>query len=206
MEESGLQKMTFIYTFIASLLMVTELNAQQMVFQTEPLDLTFQEDYFFNQIEGIENADFEMRGVGGKEEIKKIHNVNLDWKGINLKQDFSYSFNLGTIPCYKTRKFGILIGYDSSKRRELTSSKFYCKNQLFTFTGLSFISDHENIRLDRILGCPLLKAALGSINIRKKQLWRWELNVKSEDPIHLVISKKKIKITKPFTYSYSGSR
>ena len=49
-------------TFIASLLMVTHLHVQ-MAFQPDPLQLTFQENYFQTQADGVMESDFDL--VGG---------------------------------------------------------------------------------------------------------------------------------------------
>ena len=80
--------------------------------------------------------------------------------------------------------------------------KLYYKNQPFAFADLSFLQGENGVQLDGLLGYPFLKEALFSINFRKKQLCKWELKVKNDEPIQLAISKKRIKITKPFYNGY----
>lgn len=246
---------------------------------------------------------FEINGVGGKKKVKKMHKVDFDWKGINVKREKSYSVDLGNIARVKKRNFAGLISYDQVKRKELLIDyekekmflisksnkaffknydktdkvwfrmvghipvvkvkigkkryyfgidtgaeinvidkrlrkrlpknmiesdflgvimgsnnkkiqvnhvevkemkvgKSYYKNQPFAFADLSFLQGDDGIQLDGLLGYPFLKEALFSINYRKKQLCKWELKAKDAEPIQLAISKKRIKITKPFYYRY----
>ncbi len=86
--------------------------------------------------------------------------------------------------------------------KEMKIGKSYYKNQPFAFADLSFLQGENGIQLDGLLGYPFLKEALFSINYRKKQLCKWELKVNEDELIHFAISKKKIKITKPFYHGY----
>ena len=104
---------------------------------------------------------------------------------------------------------GLIMGGDNQKIqvnhievKEMKVGKSYYKNQPFAFADLSFLQGEDGIQLDGLLGYPFLKEALFSINFRKKQLCKWELKVKDDEPIQLAISKKRIKITKPFYNGY----
>ncbi len=104
---------------------------------------------------------------------------------------------------------GLIMGSDNKKIqvnhikvKEMKVGKSYYKNQPFAFADLSFLQGEDGIQLDGLLGYPFLKEALFSINYRKKQLCKWELKVKDDEPIQLAISKKRIKITKPFYKGY----
>ncbi|MFK7772376.1 MAG: retropepsin-like aspartic protease [Saprospiraceae bacterium] len=104
---------------------------------------------------------------------------------------------------------GVIMGGDNKKIqvnhvhvKEMKVGKSYYKNQPFAFADLSFLQGDDGIQLDGLLGYPFLKEALFSINYRKKQLCKWELKVKDAEPIQLAISKKRIKITKPFYHGY----
>ena len=104
---------------------------------------------------------------------------------------------------------GLIIGGNNQKIqvnhikvKEMKVGKSYYKNQPFAFADLSFLQGEDGIQLDGLLGYPFLKEALFSINFRKKQLCKWELKVKDDEQIQLAISKKRIKITKPFYNGY----
>lgn len=86
--------------------------------------------------------------------------------------------------------------------KEMKVGKSYYKNQPFAFADLSFLQGDSGMRIDGLLGYPFLQEALFSINYRKKQLCKWELKVKDDELIQLAISKKKIKLTKPFYHGY----
>jgi|GEM_PF-3481347 len=104
---------------------------------------------------------------------------------------------------------GLIMGGDNQEIKvnhiqvkEMKVGKLYYKNQPFAFADLSFLQGENGVQLDGLLGYPFLKEALFSINFRKKQLCKWELKVKNDEPIQLAISKKRIKITKPFYNGY----
>lgn len=78
--------------------------------------------------------------------------------------------------------------------------KSYYEDMPFAFTDLSFLTNEEGFTIDGLLGYHFLKQANFSINYRKKQLCKWELKTKDNEPIQLAVSKKKIKITKPLFY------
>ncbi|MFK8006602.1 MAG: retropepsin-like aspartic protease [Saprospiraceae bacterium] len=104
---------------------------------------------------------------------------------------------------------GLIMGGDNKKIevnhiqvKEMKVGKSYYKNQPFAFADLSFLQGEDGIQLDGLLGYPFLKEALFSINYRKKQLCKWELKARDDEPIQVAISKKRIKITKPFYHGY----
>jgi len=191
-------------TFIVSLLMISHLNVQ-MAFQSEPLPINFQEDYFQTEAAEVMQADSEL----------VVELIFLDTTLEGRSQAFIFdtsSPHLLINSSWSKMKKNSKIGFEINGVGGQQVTKI-CKVN-FDWQGIdvkkatSYAIDLRKIaRIKKrnfvgLISYAQVKRKGSPIDFRIKQLCKWELKMKNDEPIQLAISKKKIKITKAFYQGY----